>query len=145
MNLSTQIATDLLSIQAVFFRPDEPFTWASGIKSPIYCDNRLILTAPAVRALVEQTLAETVREKYPEARGRAHSPESPASPDRAGRNGSHGPPRQETRAGGTHSPGNVPGAIPRRKSRRLRELVMDREAWRAVIHGVTKSRTQLSD
>ncbi|MBO4838726.1 MAG: orotate phosphoribosyltransferase [Lachnospiraceae bacterium] len=67
MNHNKSIARGLLQIGAVFLRPDEPFTWASGIKSPIYCDNRLILTAPAVRALVEQTLAETVREKYPEA------------------------------------------------------------------------------
>jgi orotate phosphoribosyltransferase len=67
MNHNESIARGLLQIGAVFLRPDEPFTWASGIKSPIYCDNRLILTAPAVRALVEQTLAETVREKYPEA------------------------------------------------------------------------------
>ena len=52
-----QIAKDLLSISAVFFRPDEPFTWASGIKSPVYCDNRLILTAPKVRQHVEQGLA----------------------------------------------------------------------------------------
>ena len=65
MNLSTQIATDLLSIQAVFFRPDEPFTWASGIKSPIYCDNRLTLTAPAVRNHVENGLAQLIREYYP--------------------------------------------------------------------------------
>ena len=67
MNHNESIARGLLQIGAVFLRPDEPFTWASGIKSPIYCDNRLILTAPAVRALVEQTLAETVREKYPDA------------------------------------------------------------------------------
>jgi orotate phosphoribosyltransferase len=57
----------LLSIKAVFFRPDEPFTWASGIKSPIYCDNRLTLTAPVVRGHVEEGLAELVREHYPEA------------------------------------------------------------------------------
>ena len=67
MNKKEAIAKGLLDIEAVFLRPDEPFTWASGIKSPIYCDNRLILTAPAVRALVEQTLAETIRSKYPEA------------------------------------------------------------------------------
>ena len=66
-DIQIQIAKDLLSIKAVFFRPDEPFTWASGIKSPIYCDNRLILTAPEVRNLVEQTIAETVKEKFPEA------------------------------------------------------------------------------
>ena len=61
------IAKDLLKIKAVFFRPDEPFTWASGIKSPVYCDNRLTLTAPEVRNDVENSLAEVVREKYPEA------------------------------------------------------------------------------
>ena len=65
MDRSMQIARDLLSIVAVFFRPDEPFTWASGIKSPIYCDNRLILTAPEVRDRVEQALSEVVRERYP--------------------------------------------------------------------------------
>lgn len=61
------IAKDLLKIQAVFFRPDEPFTWASGIKSPVYCDNRLTLTAPEVRQDVENGLAQIVREYYPEA------------------------------------------------------------------------------
>ena len=61
------IARDLLKIQAVFFRPDEPFTWASGIKSPVYCDNRLTLTAPEVRLDVETGLSELVREFYPEA------------------------------------------------------------------------------
>ncbi len=61
------IAKDLLSIKAVFFRPNEPFTWASGIKSPVYCDNRLTLTAPAVRTDVEQSLAETIRREYPDA------------------------------------------------------------------------------
>ncbi len=66
-NREKQIASDLLSIKAVFFRPDEPFTWASGIKSPIYCDNRLTLTAPEVRGHVEEGLAELVREHYPEA------------------------------------------------------------------------------
>lgn len=60
------IAKDLLSIRAVFFRPDEPFTWASGIKSPVYCDNRLTLTAPAVRNDVENALAETIRREYPD-------------------------------------------------------------------------------
>ncbi len=60
------IARDLLSIGAVFLRPDEPFTWASGIKSPIYCDNRLTLTAPVVRTHVEEGLAETIRREYPE-------------------------------------------------------------------------------
>ncbi len=62
-----KIARALLSIRAVFLRPEEPFTWASGIKSPIYCDNRLILTAPEVRDGVEAALAQTVREHYPEA------------------------------------------------------------------------------
>ena len=61
------IAKDLLSIKAVFFRPDEPFTWASGIKSPVYCDNRLTLTAPKVRTDVEQSLAETIKAVYPDA------------------------------------------------------------------------------
>lgn len=61
------IASDLLSIKAVFFRPDEPFTWASGIKSPIYCDNRLTLTAPVVRGHVENGLAELIKENYPDA------------------------------------------------------------------------------
>jgi orotate phosphoribosyltransferase len=60
------IAKDLLSIQAVFFRPEEPFTWASGIKSPVYCDNRLTLTAPKVRTDVETSLAETIRREYPD-------------------------------------------------------------------------------
>ena len=64
-NIQTLIAKDLLSIQAVFFRPEEPFTWASGIKSPVYCDNRLTLTAPAVRNDVENALAETIRREYP--------------------------------------------------------------------------------
>ena len=60
------IAKDLLSIGAVFLRPDQPFTWASGIKSPIYCDNRLTLTAPAVRNDVENGLAEVIRREYPD-------------------------------------------------------------------------------
>jgi len=60
------IAKDLLSIGAVFLRPNDPFTWASGIKSPVYCDNRLILTAPAVRNDVENGLAEVVKREYPE-------------------------------------------------------------------------------
>ena len=62
-----RIAEDLLSILAVFFRPDEPFTWASGIKSPVYCDNRLILTAPDVRTEVETALMQTIRREYPDA------------------------------------------------------------------------------
>lgn len=65
--IARRIAEDLLSIRAVFFRPEEPFTWASGIKSPVYCDNRLILTAPQVRTEVETALAETVRREYPDA------------------------------------------------------------------------------
>ena len=64
--MKKEIAKALLSIQAVFLRPDEPFTWASGIKSPIYCDNRLTLTAPAVRTEIEEGLAQTIRENYPE-------------------------------------------------------------------------------
>ncbi|MBR5190031.1 MAG: orotate phosphoribosyltransferase [Paludibacteraceae bacterium] len=65
--MEKQIAKDLLSIQAVFLRPEEPFTWASGIKSPIYCDNRLTLTSVEVRNHVEAGLAEIVRTKFPEA------------------------------------------------------------------------------
>lgn len=60
------IAKDLLSIGAVFLRPEEPFTWASGIKSPVYCDNRLTLTSPKVRDDVENGLAETIRREYPD-------------------------------------------------------------------------------
>ena len=66
-NISQTIAQDLLKIRAVFFRPEEPFTWASGIKSPVYCDNRLTLTAPEVRCHVETALAETIRREYPDA------------------------------------------------------------------------------
>lgn len=66
-DIQVQIAKDLLSIKAVFFRPDEPFTWASGIKSPVYCDNRLTLAYPEVRTHVEEALAKTVKEFYPEA------------------------------------------------------------------------------
>ena len=64
--MKKEIAKGLLSIQAVFLRPDEPFTWASGIKSPIYCDNRLTLTAPAVRTKVEEGLMTVIKEQYPE-------------------------------------------------------------------------------
>ncbi len=64
--MEKKIAKDLLSIKAVFFRPEEPFTWASGIKSPVYCDNRLTLTAPAVRLDVEEGLAELIKKHYPE-------------------------------------------------------------------------------
>ena len=60
------IAKDLLSIKAVFFRPEEPFTWASGIKSPVYCDNRLTLTSVQVRNDVENSLAEVIRREYPD-------------------------------------------------------------------------------
>ena len=66
-NIEVQIAKDLLKIKAVFFRPEEPFTWASGIKSPVYCDNRLTLTAPEVRNDVENGLAELIKAYYPEA------------------------------------------------------------------------------
>lgn len=61
------IAKELLKIKAVFFRPEEPFTWASGIKSPVYCDNRLILTSPETRERVEAAIAETVKKNFPEA------------------------------------------------------------------------------
>lgn len=64
--MEKQIAKDLLSIGAVFLRPDQPFTWASGIKSPIYCDNRLILSYPQVRQNVEQGLAALVKQHYPD-------------------------------------------------------------------------------
>lgn len=65
--MEKKIARDLLKIKAVFFRPDEPFTWASGIKSPVYCDNRLTLTAPEVRLDVENGLAELIKTHYPKA------------------------------------------------------------------------------
>lgn len=64
-DLAREVAGHLLDIGAVFLRPDEPFTWASGIKSPIYCDNRLVLTAPEARDVVEQGIADTVREHFP--------------------------------------------------------------------------------
>ena len=63
--INVLIAKDLLRIKAVFFRPEEPFTWASGIKSPVYCDNRLTLTAPEVRNDVEKSLAQVIGEEYP--------------------------------------------------------------------------------
>lgn len=66
MELKELIAKDLLKIKAVFFRPEEPFTWASGIKSPVYCDNRLTLTAPEVRNDVENGLAQLIKENYPD-------------------------------------------------------------------------------
>ena len=64
--IERRVAEGLLSIRAVFFCPEKPFTWASGIKSPVYCDNRLILTAPEVRNTVEAALAETIRREYPD-------------------------------------------------------------------------------
>ena len=66
-SINVRVAKRLLEIKAVFLRPQEPFTWASGIKSPIYCDNRLILTAPEARNEVEQAIADTVKREYPEA------------------------------------------------------------------------------
>ena len=63
-NLEQKIAKDLLSIEAIFLKPDDPFTWASGIKSPIYCDNRLTLTAPMVRNDVEEGLANLIQENF---------------------------------------------------------------------------------
>ena len=66
-NLQIKIAKDLLKIKAVFFRPEEPFTWASGIKSPVYCDNRLTLSDHEVRCDVENGLATLIKENYPEA------------------------------------------------------------------------------
>ena len=65
--MKNKIARDLLRIEAVFLRPDQPFTWASGIKSPIYCDNRLTLSDPEVRTDVETGLAQLIRENYPDA------------------------------------------------------------------------------
>ena len=67
MDTAQKVAEALLKIKAVFLRPGEPFTWASGIKSPIYCDNRLILTSPDARKIVENAIAEKVREKFPDA------------------------------------------------------------------------------
>ena len=67
MELKIKIAKDLLKIKAVFFHPEEPFTWASGIKSPVYCDNRLTLSDPEVRTDVENGLASLIRENYPDA------------------------------------------------------------------------------
>ena len=66
MSKKTDVASELLRIGAVFLRPDNPFTWASGIKSPIYCDNRLILTDVQARTCVETALAETVRTEFPD-------------------------------------------------------------------------------
>ena len=67
LSVSEQVARGLLSIGAVFLRPDDPFTWASGIKSPIYCDNRLTLSDPALRTLIEQAIADAVETHYPTA------------------------------------------------------------------------------
>ena len=67
MEIAKIVAQNLLKIKAVFLRPNEPFTWASGIKSPIYCDNRLILTAPESRDIVEKAIADTVKKEYPDA------------------------------------------------------------------------------
>ena len=72
--MEREIAKGLLSIGAVFLRPEQPFTWASGIKSPIYCDNRLILTAPEVRKKVEAAIAETVKAKFPACEVRRNRP-----------------------------------------------------------------------
>ncbi len=66
LSIGQQVAAALLQVKAVFFRPDEPFTWASGIKSPVYCDNRLTLSYPEVRTLIEQALADTIRTQYPQ-------------------------------------------------------------------------------
>lgn len=65
--MKNEIARELLKIGAVFLRPEAPFTWASGIKSPVYCDNRLILTAPDARSIVEAALAGTIRREFPDA------------------------------------------------------------------------------
>ena len=67
METAKKVAAELLGIKAVFLSPAKPFTWASGIKTPIYCDNRLILTAPKARKVVEEAIAKTVQEKFPEA------------------------------------------------------------------------------
>lgn len=67
MTTAEKVAAELLKIKAVFLRPKEPFTWASGIKSPIYCDNRLILTSPDARRIVEEAIARSVKEHFPEA------------------------------------------------------------------------------
>lgn len=64
--IGRQVAKDLLSIKAVFLRPEEPFTWASGIKSPIYCDNRLTLSSPEIRTYIEHSFVEVIKEDYPE-------------------------------------------------------------------------------
>ena len=65
MDYSVKVAKELLRIKSVFLRPNDPFTWASGIKSPIYCDNRLTLSDPEARKVVEEAIAATVKEKFP--------------------------------------------------------------------------------
>ena len=67
MDISKKVAETLLSVKAVFFRPEEPFVWASGIKSPVYCDNRLTLTSPSARLVIENGLADVIRREYPQA------------------------------------------------------------------------------
>ena len=67
MDISKKVAETLLSVKAVFFRPEEPFVWASGIKSPVYCDNRLTLTSPDARLIIENGLADVIRREYPQA------------------------------------------------------------------------------
>ena len=79
-DLQKTIAKDLLSIKAVFFRPEEPFVWASGIKSPVYCDNRLTLSAPKVREDVENGLVQLIRDCYPEAQALMGTSTTPPSP-----------------------------------------------------------------
>lgn len=64
--MKNEIAKALLSIEAVFLKPEDPFTWASGIKSPIYCDNRLTLTAPAIRTQIEEALVQTIKTHFPD-------------------------------------------------------------------------------
>lgn len=66
-NLEREIAKDLLKIEAIFLKPEDPFTWASGIKSPIYCDNRLTLSVPEIRTRIENGLATIIKENYPDA------------------------------------------------------------------------------
>ena len=92
-SINVRVAKRLLEIQAVFLRPEEPFTWASGIKSPIYCDNRLILTAPEARNEVEQAIADTVKREYPEAEvlmGTSHRRHRPRRHRRAPAGPAHG-------------------------------------------------------
>lgn len=91
--ISKKIAKDLLKIQAVFLSPDKPFTWASGIKSPVYCDNRLTLTAPEVRTDVENGLKALIEENYPDAEvlmGTSTARHCPCRHNRAPHGTSHG-------------------------------------------------------